>query len=153
LSRADLPPGSRFGTHFLVLDECQLFVAQSSATLAEMLSQTRKYGLFAVLSHQTRDQVPERLRGALQDVEVGVSLRVGREDAEHAAKAVGTVDPLAVKKEEPVWFSQEGEPTVIDHRSRELTLAEQWELWTKRLEQQPKRHAFIRHPNGRVTQV
>jgi hypothetical protein len=151
--RAELPAGSRFGTHYLILDEFHQFVAQSADALTGMLSQTRKFGLFVVLSHQTRDQVPERLRGALQNVELDVVFRTGRQDAEVLARGVGTVDPLAVKKQEPVYASQDGQPTVIDYRSREFTLAEQWELITQRVAGQPKRHAVVSHPSGAVVRI
>jgi hypothetical protein len=77
-SRADLPPGTRFGTHFLVLDEFHDFVSQSAAQLTSMLSETCKFNLFAVLSHQTLDQVPDRMRSGLQDVEVDITFRTRR---------------------------------------------------------------------------
>jgi len=79
-SRADLPPGTRFGTHFLVLDEFHDFVSQSAAQLTSMLSETRKFNLFAVLSHQTLHQVPDQMRSGLQNVEVDITFegRLGR---------------------------------------------------------------------------
>ncbi len=144
-SRADLPAGSRFGTHFLALDEFHQFVSQSGEALTGMMSQTRKFGMFVVLSHQTRDQIPETMRGALQNVEVDISFRTGREDAEHQAKVVGSVDPLAVKH-----VVSEGEershPTFY-------SLAEQWEGWTQQVTGLKKRFAFVRHPSGKVVKV
>ncbi len=144
-SRADLPAGSRFGTHFLALDEFHQFVSQSGEALTGMLSQTRKFGMFVVLSHQTRDQIPEGMRGALQNVEVDITFRTGREDAEHQAKVVGSVDPDAVKH-----VVAEGEershPTFY-------SLGEQWEGWTQQVTGLKKRFAFVRHPNGKVTKV
>jgi hypothetical protein len=43
-----------------------------------MLSETCKFNLFAVLSHQTLDQVPDRMRSGLQHVEVDITFRTGR---------------------------------------------------------------------------
>ena len=148
LSRADTPPELRPATpHFVILDEFHLFVAQSSETLTGMLSETRKYNQLLVLSHQTRGQAPERLRSALQNVEVEVVFRVGREDAEHAAREVGAVDPLLVKhRQEDEGAAERGHPAFY-------SLPEQWEAHTERLTTQPRRTAVVRHPDGRVTQV
>lgn len=145
LSRADLPAGSRFGTHYLVLDEFHQFVSQSGEALTGMLSQTRKFGQFVVLSHQTRDQIPDVMQGALQNVEVDITFRTGRDDAEHQAKVVGAVDPLTVKH-----VVAEGEarshPTFY-------SLGEQWEGWAQQVTGLKKRCAFVRHPSGKVTKV
>jgi hypothetical protein len=118
-SRADVEAAARSGTHYVIVDECQLFLSNSSASLNEMLSQTRKFGMFVVLSHQTRDQIPERMWGALQNVEVDITFRTGREDAEHQAKVVGSVDPHAVKHE--VEEGQERSHPAF------YSLPEQWE--------------------------
>src|SRR5206468_958950 len=53
LSRAELPPGQRHHSHHLVIDEFADFVSQSEEALSRMLSQTRKFGLFLVMAHQT----------------------------------------------------------------------------------------------------
>lgn len=144
-SRADLAAGERFGTHYLVVDECQIFLSNASAALNEMLSQTRKFGMFVVLSHQTRDQIPERMWGALQNVEVDITFRTGREDAEHQAKVVGSVDPHAVKHE--VEEGQErSHPTFY-------SLPEQWEGWTQQVTALKKRFAFVKHPSGQVVKM
>jgi DNA helicase HerA-like ATPase len=153
LSRADLPPSARVHTHFALLDEFHEFVAQSEGALTTILSQTRKYGLHAVLSYQTLSQIPEPIQGALQNVEVEVTFRTGRHDAEVAAKSIGSIDPHAVKKQEAVYVAQHGAAQVIDHRSQEYTIGEQWESWTKQIQDQPKQHAFIKDPDGTVRQV
>lgn len=146
-SRADLPSGRRYGTHFVVLDEFQDFVSQSKDTLTAMLSETRKYGVFEVLSHQTRSQIPERMEGALQNVEVDITFRTGRQDAEQQAKVVGNVDPLAVKHE--VHDESAGERT----HPAFYSLQEQWEGWAKQILGLKKRSAFVKHPDGRVIKV
>jgi hypothetical protein len=147
LSRADLPANERYGAHYLLLDEFHQWVAQSAEALAAMLSQTRKYRLFTVLAHQTRDQVPERMRGALQNVEVSVTFRTGREDAEQQAKIVGDVDPLSVKHE------VRDESAVERTHPAFYSLPEQWERWTQAVVGLKKRSAFVKHPNGRVVKV
>ena len=144
-SRADVAAADRCGTHYVIVDECQLFVSSSSAALNEMLSQTRKFGMFVVLSHQTRDQIPERMWGALQNVEVDITFRTGREDAEHQAKVVGSVDPQAIKHE--VEEGQERSHPAF------YSLPEQWEAWTQQVVGLKKRFAFVRQPSGQVVKM
>jgi hypothetical protein len=144
-SRADVAASERGGTHYVIVDECQLFLSNSSAALNEMLSQTRKFGMFCVLSHQTRDQIPERMWGALQNVEVDITFRTGREDAEHQAKVVGEVDPKAVKHE--VEEGQERSHPAF------YSLSEQWEGWTQQVVGLKKRFAFVKHPSGQTVKI
>ncbi|MGH7485435.1 MAG: type IV secretory system conjugative DNA transfer family protein, partial [bacterium] len=99
LSRAELPPESRLTSHHLVIDEFSEFTAQSEEALSRMLSQTRKYGLYLVMAHQTWSQASERLRGALQNVGLEVVFKLGRQDAQYTAPLLGRVDPLSVKHE------------------------------------------------------
>ena len=74
-----------------------------------------------------------------------ITFRTGREDAEHQAKVVGTVDPLTVKHE--VEEGQErSHPTFY-------SLGEQWEGWTQRVTGLRKRSAFVCHPSGKATKV
>lgn len=144
-SRADLTASQRAGTHYVIVDECQLFLSNSSAALNEMLSQTRKFGMFVVLSHQTRDQIPERMWGALQNVEVEVTFRTGRADAEYQAKVVGAVDPQAIKHE--VKEGQERSHPAF------YSLSEQWEGWTQQVAGLKQRFAFVKHPSGQVVKI
>ena len=144
-SRADISAADRGGTHYVIVDECQLFLSNSSAALNEMLSQTRKFGMFVVLSHQTRDQIPERMWGALQNVEVDITFRTGREDAERQAKVVGSVDPHAVKHE--VEEGQERSHPAF------YSLPEQWEGWTQQVTGLKKRFAFVKHPSGQTVKI
>lgn len=148
LSRADLPPGSRHGATFLIVDEFSSFSATSAEALATMLSQTRKYGLFTTLAHQNWTQASARLIGALQNVGLEVTFQTGRDDAERSARIVGRVDPLLVKKREAVYFNQGGEPAVIDQREREWSLAEQWEGWTQDLTELPVGEAYLKRRHG-----
>ena len=144
-SRADVEAAARSGAHYVIVDECQLFLSNSSAALNEMLSQTRKFGMFVVLSHQTRDQIPERMWGALQNVEVAITFRTGRADAEQQAKVVGSVDPDAIKHE--VKEGQERSHPAF------YSLPEQWEGWTQQVTGLKKRFAFVRQPNGQTVKI
>jgi hypothetical protein len=147
LSRAELPPGSRFNSHHLIVDEFSQFAAQSEEAFSRMLSQTRKHGLFLVAAHQTWSQASERLRGALQNVGVEVTFKLGREDAVRSAPMLGRVDPLSVKHEvadgaavdrtHPVFFS----------------LAEQWEAQVQAIQDLKPRQALVRRPNGQVAAI
>jgi len=100
-----------------------------------MLSQTRKFGLFLVMAHQTWSQASSRLHGALQNVGVEVVFRLGREDAEHAAKVLGRVTPKSVSRRE-------------EQETEGVGMHEQWEAWTQAIQDLPPRHAFIRPPGG-----
>ncbi|MDP1798584.1 MAG: type IV secretion system DNA-binding domain-containing protein [Planctomycetaceae bacterium] len=84
LSRADLSPDLRLD-HSLFLDEFQTLVTPSTAI---MLSESRKYGLNLVLSHQLTRQLDEATRqSVLGNCGTFVTFRVGSEDAELLAPA------------------------------------------------------------------
>src|SRR5581483_6520370 len=139
LSRADLPPGQRLGTHHLVLDEFAEFSAQSEEALSRMLSLTRKYGLYLVMAHQTWSQASERLRGALQNVGIEAAFRLGRADAEYSATILGHVNPMHIKHEVKDEVALERtHPTFF-------SLAEQWEYWVQALQELRPRQAYIAH--------
>lgn len=105
-----------------------------------MLSQSRKFGLFLVMAHQTWSQASSRLRGALQNVGLETVFRLGREDAEHAARMLGRVDPKSVSRR-------------TDADTEGVGMSEQWERFTQQIQDLPPRHAFIRTPQGAVTRV
>jgi len=153
LSRADLPAGARHGSSFLVIDEFASFSASTAESLSTILSQTRKFGLFTTLAHQNWTQASERLRGALENVGLEVTFQTGRMDAEHSAKIVGRVDPDYIKRQEPVYFSQQGTPTVIDYRAQEEGLATQWERWVQRLTDLPRGTAYVKTGHGLATKI
>ncbi|MGD9890085.1 MAG: hypothetical protein AB7R89_03515 [Dehalococcoidia bacterium] len=146
LSRADTPPETRGGPHMLMLDEFSEFSAQSEDALSRMLSLTRKYGLYAVMAHQSWSQASDRLKGGLQNVGIEVAFRLGRADAEYSATVLGRVDPLRVKHQ------------VVDERAAErghpvfYTLPEQWERWVQAIQDLRPREAFVRLPDGVVQQ-
>jgi hypothetical protein len=101
-ARADTVAENRHGSHHLILDECFLFTAQDSTTLSHILSQTRKYGLHLVMAHQTWNQIPEGLRGSLQNCDVDVVFRLGRADAEDTSPMVAAAPNLLTVKDEVV---------------------------------------------------
>jgi len=83
LSRADLPEAKR-KPFYLYVDEIHSFLTLS---FADILSESRKYGLNLTLAHQYIDQLDEKIKGAIfGNVGTIISFRVGIEDAEHLAK-------------------------------------------------------------------
>ncbi len=132
LSRAELPPAQRTSSHHLVIDEFSEFTAQSEEALSRILSQTRKYGLFLVMAHQTWSQASERLRGALQNVGLEVSFRLGRDDAAYSSRLVGKPDPRTVRHD------------TDPHESESVGLNDHWEEIIQSLAEMRRRKAIIR---------
>lgn len=80
------PPGSR--PFYIYADEFQHFVTDS---LANMLSESRKFGLGLILAHQYLGQLPEALRQAVLGNTGSLALfRLGAEDA---ALLVNEIEP------------------------------------------------------------
>lgn len=147
-SQSDIPDERRPpAPHWIVLDEFHLFVSQSAEALGAMLSETRKYNCFVLLSHQTRGQVPERMQSALQNAELEVFFRTGRDDAEAAARVVGEIDPLLIKHE------AEDEAAAMRGHPAFFTIQEQREMQAAAIQNQAKRTAFVKYGEGRATQV
>jgi type IV secretory pathway TraG/TraD family ATPase VirD4 len=94
MSRADTPEGKR-RSFYLYVDEIHNFLTLS---FADILSESRKYGLHTVLAHQHTNQLDEKIRCAIfGNVGTIISFRVGIEDAELLAKEfhpVFSVDDL-----------------------------------------------------------
>jgi hypothetical protein len=128
LSRAALPETEAFPPYFLLLDEAFEHTAQTETALSKMLSQSRKFGLFLVMAHQTWSQAPERLRGGLQNVGIRVVFNLDYEDAVISATHIGRVDTAAIKHEatDPVARSR-GHPVYAP-------LSEQWAQWTQAIQ-------------------
>lgn len=125
-SRADSRSTHRGPTHHLFIDEFQLFTAQSAAALTAMLSELRKFGMYAVLSHQNWSQIPERLRGGLENCRVEVVLAQGALDAEYSARLLLPVDARTVRHQ-----GEDGEDESIGLREQleagRQSLADQWQ--------------------------
>ena len=130
---------------YAYIDEFQDFAANpgSVKSLAQILSECRKFGLHLTLAHQTLSQLNERMWGAIGNIQTRVVFGVARQDAEWFAREVGRVDTQAIKHE----ARSETQPPVF------APLAEQWEDWTRCLQELPARQAFVSAPDGRVTRI
>jgi type IV secretory pathway TraG/TraD family ATPase VirD4 len=83
LSRADVPEAIR-RPFYLFVDEFHNFVTLS---FADILAESRKYGLALVLAHQQLAQIDDKLRAAiLGNTGTIISFRVGVEDAKLLAQ-------------------------------------------------------------------
>jgi hypothetical protein len=137
LSRADIPDEERRGSHHLILDECFDFTAQNERSLSAMLSQTRKYGLYAVLAHQNWTQASAALKGSLQNVGIDVAFQLGAEDARYSAPIFGRIEPKTVRV-----ATDPGE-------AESAGMAEQWYEWHVAFQDLLQARAFIRLPGNR----
>src|SRR5207247_7035098 len=101
LSRKEEPARSRQPYYFYI-DKFQNFSANegSALTLAQILSESRKFGLHLTLAHQTLGQMENtRLVSALSNIGTKVVFAVDREDAEIMAKKLFVVGGEEVKHE------------------------------------------------------
>jgi len=137
LSRADIPEEERRGSHHLILDECFDFTAQNERSLCAMLSQCRKYGLYAVLAHQNWTQANAALKGSLQNVGIDVAFQLGADDARYSAPIFGRIDPKTVRVN-----TEPGE-------AESAGMAEQWYEWHVAFQDLLQARAFIRLPSNR----
>jgi len=136
LARADTPPERRTPYH-LILDEFPMFSSQSERGLTRILGLCRKYGLLVTMAHQTFSQLSVRMSGALQNA-ITIGFRMGRADAEWAARRFGRFDEGEIKHEV-------ADPAALE-RTHPLyaTLAEQTERWTRAIEDLGRGEAFVR---------
>ena len=80
LSRSDIPESQRRSFYFYV-DEIHNFLTLS---FADILSESRKYGLSLIMAHQYISQLDEEIRSAIfGNVGTIISFRVGAEDAKY----------------------------------------------------------------------
>jgi type IV secretory pathway TraG/TraD family ATPase VirD4 len=83
LSRSNIREHDR-RPFYLYVDEVHNFLTQS---FADVLSESRKYGLNLVLAHQYVSQLKEEIRGSIfGNVGTMISFRVGAEDANYLAR-------------------------------------------------------------------
>lgn len=143
-SRQDLPREERRPC-YAYIDEFQDFAANpgSVKSLAQILSECRKFGLHLTLAHQSLSQLSPRMIGALGNIQTRVIFGVSRRDAEWFAPEVGRVDTEAVKHE----------PQLETQHPVYSPLPEQWEAWTMRLKDQPARQALVAGPDGRAQPI
>jgi hypothetical protein len=134
LQRADVPAGERGRRHTLILDEFAAVSSQSGAALSHILEQCRKFGLGMVLSAQSSGQLNERMKSAVAGVGTTVVFRLGRADAEEAARRIGMIDPTIVKHR---GDGRAAHPLYAP-------LPEQWEAWTAAIQHLKPRQLFVR---------
>jgi len=83
MSRANIPEEKR-KPFYLYVDEFHNFLTLS---FADILSESRKYGLSLVLAHQYIEQLDEKIRAAVfGNVGTLISFRVGAEDAKYLSR-------------------------------------------------------------------
>lgn len=143
-SRQDVPRDRRRAC-YAYIDEFQDFAANpgSVKSLAQILSECRKFGLYLTLAHQNLSQLSPRMLGALGNIQTRVIFGLARRDAEWFAHEVGRVDTQAVKHEAQ---------TEVQHPVF-APLAEQWEEWAVRLKDQPVRQAVVAGYDGSVRRI
>ncbi len=142
LSRTDLAPGARV-PFTLLIDEWPSFAAQDD-TIGTILSQTRKFGLRLWLAGQSLSQVSSnRLTGALENCRLTAVFGLGRDSAALQARHIGTADPFAVK---------EAALTDVQH-AQYLSIVEQFESWTKELQNLPPRTAYVKLHDQPATKI
>ena len=148
LQRADVPSGERGRNHTLILDEFADVSSQSGTALTHILEQCRKFGLGLVLANQSGSQLTERIKGALGGVGTTIIFRLGRADAEEAARWIGATDATAIKH---AGDDRAAHPLYAP-------LPEQWEEWTRAIQRLRPRQMFVRrlpptHPLARRFQA
>ena len=143
-SRHDLPRHARRAC-YAYIDEFQDFAANpgSVKSLAQILSECRKFGLHLTLAHQSLSQLSPRMLGAIGNIQTRVIFGLARQDAEWFSREVGQVDTKAIKRQAR---------TEVQHPVF-ASLAEQWEAWTRRLKEQPARRAIVSSFDGAVHQI
>jgi hypothetical protein len=129
-SRSDLPQSQRI-PFYLYIDEFQDFATE---TFGVLLSEAAKYRLALIMAHQTlHGQVPAELRSIiLGNTGLQVCFRVNRQDAETLAKE---------------FFEYSGYTVKTTHNLTAVfwSYAEEWEHHVQELQNQPPRHAWVKH--------
>lgn len=82
--------------HQLLIDEAMRFADKSQKSMTTMLSETRKYGLFMTMAHQTFGPEDEHLRRSLGNA-LRIAFRVNREDALWLAPQMAHFEPYLEK--------------------------------------------------------
>ncbi len=144
VSRQNIPKHLRRPC-YAYIDEFQDFAANpgSVKSLAQILSECRKFGLHLTLAHQNLSQVSERMLGAIGNIQTRVVFGISRQDAEWFAREVGEVDTQAIKHDalhnmqHPMY----------------MPLVEQWAKWVALLKHLPSRRALISDHNGLTTMI
>ncbi len=130
---------------YLFIDEFQDFSANEGAakTLAQILSECRKFGLYLHLAHQTLGQLHQRISTALGNVGIRVVFSIDREDAQIMAPKLFSVDTEAVKHDAPT----ENQHPLFEN------LQNQWENATATIQRLAPRHALVKRRNTPVVEI
>jgi len=135
--------GERRPFYFCV-DEFQDFCANDGGvqSLAQILSESRKFGLHLTLAHQTLAQISKRMKGALGNIQLKIIFGVSRQDAEILATHLFRVDGERVKHIIPDTDQQDRSHPVY------YSLQEEWEKSIQSLQNLPARRAFVKVPKS-----
>lgn len=131
----------------LVVDEFQMAASKS---LIELATRGRKRGVGCVLSHQTLCQPPfDKDRGFIETIlgtcHTFVAFRCKRDDAERLAKQMFEVSGERVKvRERHFLWGDTGKTTF-------WTPQEQWEHWTRCLQDQGEGECYVSLQTGEIT--
>ena len=127
--------------YYFCIDEFQDFSANDGGaqTLAQILSESRKFGLHLTLAHQTLAQLNERMRGALGNIQLKIIFGVSRHDAEILATLLFVVNGEEIKHVVRDINQQERSHPVF------YSLQEEWEKSIQSLQNLPSRVAFVRN--------
>jgi hypothetical protein len=146
MSRRDTPPDERRPA-YCYIDEFQDFVSNnaegSSKTLAKILSECRKYGLYLTLAHQNMSQIEGRMEGALSNIATRIVFGVGGKDAQYFADEMGALNTQAIKHA----------PLTETQYPLYRTLLEQLHDWKRQIKNQPARQAYVEGHDGEVTKI
>jgi hypothetical protein len=143
LTREEIPKERR-RPFFLLVDEFQKFCANAGSvvTLAEFLSECRKYGLRVIFAHQSWAQIEDfgRLAGAIEQAQVRVSFGVGRKTAQAIVGEMYTPDPEKIKHE------VEDEAQQVRTHPQYSPIGEQFEMFTQELQRSKRRYMKLQLP-------
>ncbi|MCA9938217.1 MAG: TraM recognition domain-containing protein [Anaerolineales bacterium] len=125
---------------YFCMDEFQDFCANEGAsqTLAQTLSECRKFGLHLTLAHQSLGQINERLKSALGNIQLKIVFGVARQDAEALAPHLFQVGGQRPSVPSPVRSGRTPLPY--------YALQEEWERTIQTLQNLPPRVAMVRSP-------
>lgn len=135
---------------YFYIDEFQDFCANegSVVTFAQILSESRKFGLHLTLAHQTLGQmVSERMRSALGNIGTKIVFAVDRIDAEIMAKKLFQPDSERIKHEVENEYQQEKTHPVF------YSLLEEWETAIQQIQNLRPRMCLVKAPQQRVARI
>lgn len=136
LSRRDTPPSHR-RPFFLYVDEFQNYANEQ---LEEVLTESRKYGLFLTMAHQSLSQLPRSLQEIIRgNTDMQLFFRMSYPDARTLAPGNFAATGRMERPQLSPYTSPEHPADRFYTESEELARS------VERLSSQPKRHLFYRH--------